>query len=72
MTRMGRGNIAYALTPHGNGTLFERELIYRMSNWLLSLLDRLYIRRRIRAESSEALRRLKHNLESSGIDERRR
>lgn len=60
----GKGDIAYSLKAHDGGTLFERAFSYRMSNWLLVLLDWLYIRHRIKAESAQALQRLKHNLES--------
>lgn len=59
----GTGTIIYALTPQQGGTLFEREFTYVMNNSLLTLLDRLVLRRRIDAESAEALRRLKAQLE---------
>ena len=62
----GTGTIAYTLAPQDGGTLFEREFTYEMNNPLLALLDRLVLRRRIEAESSEALRRLKERLEQSG------
>jgi hypothetical protein len=52
------------LTPHADGTTFERELVYTLPNLLLRLLDRLVLRRRIEAESAEALRRLKDLLET--------
>jgi uncharacterized protein YndB with AHSA1/START domain len=59
----GGGKITYTLTPYESGTNFERELIYTMPNLLLALLDRLVLRRRVGAESAEALRRLKDVLE---------
>lgn len=59
----GGGRITYTLTPYDSGTTFEREFVYTMPNALLSLLDRLVFRRRIGAESAEALRRLKDVLE---------
>ncbi len=59
----GGGTITYTLTPHNSGTIFEREFVYSMPNLLLALLDRLVLRRRVEAESAEALRRLKHVLE---------
>jgi uncharacterized protein YndB with AHSA1/START domain len=59
----GRGTITYTLTPHHAGTTFEREFVYTVPNPLLRLLDRLVLRRRIEAESAEALRRLKEALE---------
>jgi uncharacterized protein YndB with AHSA1/START domain len=60
----GSATITYTLTPCPAGTIFERELVYSMPNALLALLDWLVIRRRIEAESAEALRRLKQVLES--------
>ena len=59
----GGGRITYTLTPHEGGTTFEREFVYTMSNPLMTLLDRLVLRRRVEAESAEALRRLKDVLE---------
>jgi uncharacterized protein YndB with AHSA1/START domain len=59
----GGGTITYTATPHADGTTFERELVYSAPNPLLRLLDRLVLRRRIEAESVEALRRLKDQLE---------
>jgi uncharacterized protein YndB with AHSA1/START domain len=59
----GTGTITYTLTPQDGGTAFEREFTYEMNNPLLALLDRLVLRRRIEAESTEALRRLKKRLE---------
>jgi uncharacterized protein YndB with AHSA1/START domain len=59
----GGGTITYTLTPDAGGTIFEREFVYDMPNPLLALLDRLVLRRRVEAESAEALRRLKEALE---------
>jgi len=59
----GGGTITYTATPHADGTTFEREFVYTVPNPLLRLLDRLVLRRRIEAESAEALRRLKDLLE---------
>ena len=59
----GGGTITYTLAPHNGGTTFEREFVYDMANPLLALLDRLLLRRRVEAESAEALRRLKDVLE---------
>jgi uncharacterized protein YndB with AHSA1/START domain len=59
----GSGTITYTLTPHLEGTTFERDFIYTMPNPLLAVLDRLVLHRRIEAESAEALRRLKDVLE---------
>jgi uncharacterized protein YndB with AHSA1/START domain len=59
----GGGGITYTLTPHENGTNFERDFVYTMPNKLLAMLDRLVLHRRVEAESAEALRRLKDVLE---------
>ena len=60
----GRATITYTLTPHPDGTTFDRELVYTMPNTLLAVLDWLIIRSRMKANSDEALRRLKDRLES--------
>jgi uncharacterized protein YndB with AHSA1/START domain len=60
----GSAVITYRLTTtQGGGTRFERELVYEMPSGWLAVLDRLFIRRRMAAESAEALRRLKLILE---------
>jgi hypothetical protein len=59
----GSGTITYALTPHLEGTTFERGFVYAMPNPLLDIIDGLVFRRRVEAESTEALRRLKDVLE---------
>ncbi len=64
------GTITYTLSSHGDGTTFEREFVYTMPGLLLRLLDRLVYRRRVEAESSEALRRLKAVLESQGNEKK--
>lgn len=58
------GIITYTVTPQGNVTRFEREFVYPVPPLYL-LLDRLVLRRRIAAESAEALRRLKQELETN-------
>jgi uncharacterized protein YndB with AHSA1/START domain len=60
----GTGTITYTLTPQDGGALFERDFTYIMNNPLLALLDTLVLRRRIERESTEALRRLKAQLET--------
>jgi uncharacterized protein YndB with AHSA1/START domain len=62
----GRATITYTLTPHPDGTNFERELVYAMPNALLAVLDWLIIRSRMRADSAQALQRLKRLLECRG------
>jgi hypothetical protein len=59
----GSATITYRLTARDGGTRFERELVYRMPNLWLAALDRLLVRRRMAAESADALRRLKLILE---------
>ena len=59
----GDGTITYTLAPSGDDTAFRREFVYAMPNLLGELLDRLFVRRRIEAESAEAVRRLKQALE---------
>ena len=60
----GRATITYTLTENPDGTNFDRELVYTMPNALLAVLDWFIIRSRMRADSTEALRRLKRLLES--------
>jgi uncharacterized protein YndB with AHSA1/START domain len=62
----GRATITYTLTRNSDGTNFQRELVYTMPNAFLAILDRLIICSRMKADSAEALRRLKRLLESNG------
>jgi len=62
-----KGRVAYTLTATPGGTKFEREFVYKPPNALFALLDRLIVRRRVEAESAEALRRLKARLETSKV-----
>ena len=64
----GSAVITYRLTAHDGGTRFERELVYRMPNLWLAVLNRLFIQRRMAAESAEALRRLKQILERASVE----
>jgi uncharacterized protein YndB with AHSA1/START domain len=63
--RGGSATLTYRLTAQDGVTRFERELIYRMPNLWLALLDRLIIRHRMAAQSGAALHRLKGILELS-------
>lgn len=63
MDRGGGGTITYTMTPDGGGARFRREFVYTTRTALMTVLDRLIIRRRIVAESAEALRRVKTLLE---------
>jgi hypothetical protein len=60
----GSATITYRLSARNGGTRFERELVYEMPNAFWALLDFLLIRRRMAAQSAEALQRLKRLLES--------
>jgi uncharacterized protein YndB with AHSA1/START domain len=61
----GSATIAYTLSPAGDGTRFLRSMTYAMPNRWYGLLDALFIRKRIVAESDEAVRRLKGVLEAA-------
>lgn len=58
----GQGLVTYTLHPQDDGTLFEREFIYSIGSPLYALLDRIFIRRRVEAESWQAVRQLKQVL----------
>ena len=62
----GHARLTYRLCAQPDGTRFERELVYRMPNAWYALLDMLFIRRRMVAQSAEALRRLNDLLEARG------
>ena len=59
----GYATITYTLTSQGEGTWFQRELMYRMPDRWLSLLNWLVLRHRIARESADALRNLKQVME---------
>ena len=59
----GYAIITYTLTSQGEGTRFQRELMYRMPERWLSLLNWLVLRHRIARESADALRNLKQVME---------
>jgi len=59
----GRAWITYTLRDQAGGTLFERDMRYRMPNLLAALLDPLLTRDKIAAESATAVRQLKELLE---------
>ncbi len=65
ITAGGGGTVRYILTVRDDGaTDFTREFVYPLPNLLYAVLDALVIRRRIAAESAEAVRRLTRRLES--------
>jgi uncharacterized protein YndB with AHSA1/START domain len=58
------GRVIYTVRRQADGsTFFERELYYRLRSPIHRLLESFLIRRRIEAESLEAVQRLKHRLE---------
>lgn len=67
----GAATISYNCKLGADGTVFERELVYRAPNPVLALLHWLILRRRIKAESVKALNRLKSVLGRIPSDERR-
>jgi uncharacterized protein YndB with AHSA1/START domain len=52
-----RGRVEYRLVAEGDGTRFERTFTYPVP-LRYALIDLLVVRRRVRAESTEAVRRL--------------
>jgi len=61
----GGGTVTYTLAPEGGGTRFTRVLTYRMPNLLAGILNDFGVRDRVAAESSEAVTRLKAELEKN-------
>ena len=60
----GKGTITSARwSATADGTAFRREFDYAVPNWFGTLLDRLFVRRRIESESTLAVSRLKLALE---------
>lgn len=63
----GSGVVSYTLAPRADGGVdFTRAFTYPMPNLAYALLDALILRRRVRAESAEAVRRLKARMEAVG------
>ncbi|MDP3983522.1 MAG: SRPBCC family protein [Acidimicrobiia bacterium] len=62
--RTNGGQVSYRLAPVADGTHFVRTFTYPTPGLLFTMADRLIVRRRVRAESQEALRRLSGLLES--------
>jgi len=62
--RSNGGVVRYELAPTENGTAFTRTFSYPTPGPLFTFLDCLLVRRRVRAESTEATRRLRKLLES--------
>jgi hypothetical protein len=57
--------LTYRVQATTHGTLFERDLHYRVTGWWLNLLNMLVLRRRIAAESVLSLQQLKSVLEGA-------
>jgi uncharacterized protein YndB with AHSA1/START domain len=72
--RQAGGTVSYSLIPQNGSTHFEREFRYPTPGLLFRLLNALFFRRRIAAESAEAVRRLKEVLERERheVEERER
>lgn len=56
--RSSGGRITYELWPHEGATRFARIFDYPTPGFLFAAADRLILRRRVEAESNEALQRL--------------
>lgn len=56
--RASGGRIAYELWPHDGATRFSRIFDYPTPGLFFGLADRLVLRRRVEAESNEAVQRL--------------
>jgi hypothetical protein len=61
----GHGKLIFVLSKKNEGTLFKRELAYSSPN---ALVDRLFVRPHLTADSDESLRRLKKALERGRAD----
>lgn len=62
------GAVRYTLAPAPQGTRFRREFTYAAPNLLFTLTNRLLLRGRIEAESTEAVTRLRAVLEAHKLD----
>ena len=61
----GHAEIAYTLTPAGDGTRFVREVAYRGPNLAFAILDRLKIRAIMASDSAAALANVKRDVEAA-------
>jgi len=57
--------ITYSLSPVAEGTRFQREFIYDSPNLLFSMFNRISIRERVEAESTQGVQNLKQQLEAT-------
>ncbi|AOY96701.1 polyketide cyclase [Cupriavidus sp. USMAA2-4] len=60
------GTVAYTLREEGDQTRFSRDFRYRSPTLGFAILNQLVLRRRVEAESAEAVVRLKARLEGMG------
>jgi hypothetical protein len=56
--------ITFNTVERPDGVELSRELLYTRSNWLLRLIDKLYLHGHMTRESQKAWAQLKRNLES--------
>jgi hypothetical protein len=63
-TPQARIEITYRLKEKGGSTIFERELTYTRLSFWLKVVDFLFLRKRLVAESRKALEGLKARLEA--------
>lgn len=59
----GSGSIIYTLVAQPDGTLYTRDFAYSMGSPLAALVDWLFLRRRIAADSAVALAAIRRRLE---------
>jgi hypothetical protein len=62
---LGHAVVTYELTPRSDGTLVERDFIYSQPRGAHRLLDWLWVRPQLAADSAQALHRLREVLETS-------
>lgn len=55
----GGGIVTYTTRAEGEGTRFEREFVYPRRSLRFTILDILFIRRRVKAESEQAVQQLR-------------
>jgi hypothetical protein len=64
--QMGGGaEIAYTLTPQGDGTRFRRELYYQGPNLLFAILNALQLKAVMERDSAAALQNVKRDTEAA-------
>jgi uncharacterized protein YndB with AHSA1/START domain len=61
----GSAEIAYTLTPQGDGTRFRRELYYQGPNLLFAILNALQLKAVMERDSAAALQNVKRDTEAA-------